>query len=73
MFNVGDLVTLKKKGIAKTRYHPDKKIGIVREVRREVFYTYTGELDDAITVYWMPLDTHETVMEFYLEFAEKLC
>ena len=72
MFNVGDFVTLRRSGVATTRHHPDKKIGIVREVRREVFYTYTGELDDAITVYWMPLDTHETVMEFYLEFAEKV-
>ncbi len=71
MFYVGDLVTLKKKGVAKTRYHPDKKIGIVREVKREVFRSYTGDMDDAITVYWMPLSSHETVMEFYLEHLEK--
>ena len=71
MFYVGDLVALKKKGVAKTRYHPDKKIGIVREVKREVFRRYTGDMDAAITVYWLPLDSHETVMEFYLEHLEK--
>ena len=71
MFYVGDLVTLKKKGIAKTRYHPDKKIGIVKDVKREVFLAYTGEMDDSITVYWMPLNSHETMMEFYLEHLEK--
>ena len=73
MFNVGDLVTLRRSGVATTRYHPDKKVGIVKAIRREVFLSYTGDKEDAITVYWMPLDTHETVMEFYLEFAEKTC
>ena len=71
MFYVGDLVTLKKRGVAKTRYHPDKKIGIVKDVKREVFMAYTGEKDDSITVYWMPLNSHETMMEFYLEHLEK--
>jgi len=73
MFNVGDLVILRRSGVATTRYHPDKKVGIVKSVRREVFLSYTGDKEDAITVYWMPLDAHETVMEFYLEFAEKVC
>ena len=71
MFYVGDLVVLKKRGIAKTRYHPDKKLGIVKDVKREVFMAYTGEKDDSITVYWMPLNSHETMMEFYLEHLEK--
>lgn len=71
MFYVGDLVTLRKTGVAKTRYHPDKKVGIVRSVKREVFYTYTGDMDDAITVFWIPLNSHETIMEFYLERLEK--
>jgi hypothetical protein len=71
MFSVGDLVVLKTKGVATSRYHPDKKVGIIKSIRREVFLSYTGDKEDAITVYWMPLNTHETVMEFYLEFAEK--
>ena len=73
MFNIGDLVVLKRVGVARTRFHPDKKIGIVKSVRREVFLSYTGDKEDAISVYWMPLDTHETMMECYLEFAEEKC
>lgn len=70
MFEVGDLVTLRSSGVATTRYHPDKKIGIVKSIRRQVFLSYTGDKEDAITVYWMPLDAHETVMEFYLVHVE---
>jgi len=72
MFNVGDLVILKNEGVARTRYHPEKRVGIVKSVRREVFLSYTGDREDAVTVYWMPMDTHETMMEFYLVHAESV-
>ena len=71
MFEIGDLVVLKKSGVASTRYHPDKKVGIIKSIRRKVFLSYTGDKEDAITVYWMPLDAHETVMEFYLVHVER--
>jgi len=71
MFNVGDLVRFKNKGIAKSRYNPDKKIGIVISVRRNVFMSYDNHMEDLIVVRWMPWDKEERMMEFYLEHLEE--
>ena len=71
MFDVGDLVRFKNKGIAKSRYSPDKKIGIVISVRRDVFKSYDSSMEDLVVVRWMPLGKEERMMEFYLEHLEK--
>ena len=71
MFDVGDLVRFKNKGIAKSRYSPHKRIGIVTSVRRDVFKSYDNSMEDLIVVRWMPCDTEEGMMEFYLEHLEK--
>lgn len=71
MFDVGDLVRFKAKGITKTRYNPNKKIGIVVSVERDMFDSYDGSKEDLIVVRWMPWDKEERMMEFYLEHLEK--
>jgi len=71
MFNVGDLVRFKNKGIAKSRYNPDKKIGIVISIERDMFDSYGGSKEDLIVVRWMPWDKEERMMEFYLEHLEE--
>ena len=71
MFNVGDLVRFKTKGITKSRYNPDKKIGIVISVRRNVFMSYDNHMEDLVVVRWMPWDKEERMMEFYLEHLEE--
>lgn len=71
MFDVGDLVRFKAKGIVKTRYNPNKKIGIVVSVERDMFDSYDGSKEDLIVVRWMPWDKEERMMEFYLEHLEK--
>jgi hypothetical protein len=71
MFNVGDLVVFKNKGIAKSRYSPNKRIGIVISVRRDVFKSYDNSMEDLIVVRWMPWDKEERMMEFYLEHLVK--
>lgn len=70
MFNVGDIVRFKKTGITKSRYSPNKKIGIVISVRRNVFMSYDGSKEDLVVVRWMPWDKEERMMEFYLEHLE---
>ena len=71
MFDVGDLVRFKNKGITKSRYNPDKKIGIVTSVRRNVFMSYDGSKEDLVMVRWMPWDKEERMMEVYLEHLEE--
>ncbi len=71
MFDVGDLVVCKSKGIAKLRYSPDKRIGIVISVKRDVFKSYDNSMEDLVIVRWMPSDTEERMMEFYLEHLVK--
>ena len=71
MFDVGDLVRFKKTGIIKSRYSPNKKIGIVISVRRNVFMSYDGSKEDLVVVRWLPWDKEERMMEFYLEHLEK--
>jgi|13_taG_2_1085334.scaffolds.fasta_scaffold152648_1 hypothetical protein len=68
MFNVGDLVKFKDKGVAKrNREHPDKTIALVIAIERDQYWSYTGEMDDRITVQWMPLGKEESMPEFLLE------
>ena len=71
MFDVGDLVRFKASGIVKSRYSPDKKIGIVISVKRDVFKSYDNSMEDLVIVRWMPSDKEERMMEFYLEHLEK--
>jgi len=71
MFDVGDLVRFKKTGIIKSRYSPNKKIGIVISVRRNVFMSDDGSKEDLVVVRWLPWDKEERMMEFYLEHLEK--
>jgi len=68
MFEIGDLVKFKDKGVAKrNREHPDKVIAIVVAIDRDVFWTYTGDKDDSVTVQWIPLGAQESMPEFLLE------
>ena len=68
MFNVGDLVRFRDKGVVKrNREHPDKTIALVIEIERNVFRTYQGDYDDRIKVRWMPLGKEEVMPEFLLE------
>jgi hypothetical protein len=68
MFEIGDLVKLKRKGVCLSfRDHPDKICGLVVEIEREAFYTYEGDYDDRITVKWLLLDLKEELPEFLLE------
>jgi len=71
MFEIGDLVRFKKTGIARSRYNPNKKIGIVVSVERDMFDSYDGSKEDLVLVRWMPWDKEERMMEFYLEHLEK--
>jgi len=72
MFEIGDLVKLKRKGVCLSfREHPDKICGIIIAIEREVFYTYEGDLDDRVTVKWLLLDTEEELPEFLLEKVTK--
>jgi|TARA_R110000772_G_scaffold146188_1_gene256327 hypothetical protein len=71
MFEIGDLVRFKRTGITRSRYNPDKKIGIVVRIERNMFDSYDGSKEDLIVVKWMPYDKEERMMEFYLEHLEK--
>jgi hypothetical protein len=71
MFNVGDLVRFKPSGIVRTRYNPNKKLGIVIKVERNVFMSYNGTREDMIEVVWLPSQQRERMMEFYLEMVEE--
>jgi len=68
MFEIGDLVQFKKEGaFTKTREHPDKQIGLIVDLERNVYMTYKGGWDDQIKVYWMPYGEEEVMPEFLLE------
>ena len=68
MFEVGDLVRFKKKGVfTKTREAPHKKIGLISEIEREVYHSYDGDCDDKITVIWLGSNDKESMPEFLLE------
>ena len=69
MFEVGDLVRFKASGIVRSRYNPNKRFGIVTNVKRKVFDSYDGKKEDLITVKWMPWNKEERMMAFYLEYA----
>ena len=71
MFDIGDLVEFKKSGIIRSRYSPDKKVGIITGIERNMFDSYDGEKQDLIIVRWMPWGKEERVMEFYLEHLAK--
>ena len=71
MFNVGDLVRFKPSGIVRTRYNPNKRIGIVTKVERNVFMSYNGTREDMIEVVWIPSQQRERMMEFYLEMVKE--
>jgi hypothetical protein len=71
MFNVGDLVVFKSTGIVKSRYDPLKKLGIILTIERNVYQSYDGTKEDAIGVFWIPLQQEERLMEFYLEHLEE--
>lgn len=71
MFNVGDLVRFKRSGIVRSRYNPNKRLGIVINVERSVFKSYNGDMEDMVEVLWIPWNTAERLMEFYLEPLEK--
>jgi hypothetical protein len=70
-FEIGDLVRFKSSGIIRSRYNPNKKIGIITGVKKKVFDSYDGKKEDLITVKWMPWDKEENMMSFYLEPVEK--
>lgn len=70
MFNVGDLVRLKQTKIARSRYGPDKIVGIVVSIEREKFDSWDGKKEDYIKVRWMPWGKEEMLMGFYLEHME---
>lgn len=68
MFEIGDLVQFRKEGaFTKSREHPDKEIGLIVDLERNVFLTYAGDYDDQIQVYWMPGGITEAMPEFLLE------
>ena len=73
MFEIGDLVRFKPSGIVRTRYNPNKKIGIIVKIERNMFDSYDGTKQDLIVVKWMPWDKEERMMEFYLELMENPC
>ena len=73
MFELGDLVRFKSSGIVRSRYNPNKKIGIITEIQRGVFDSYDGKKEDLIWVKWMPWDKTEKLMAFYLELVEQEC
>jgi len=73
MFQIGDLVRFKSSGIIRSRYNPNKKFGIVVDVKRGVFDSYDGKKEDLIWVKWMPWNHTEKLMAFYLEPMEKGC
>ena len=70
MFDVGDLVRFKPSGVSRSRYNPNKPIGIVVRIERNMFDSYDGSKEDLIVVRWMPWDKEERMMEFYLEHLE---
>jgi hypothetical protein len=70
MFDVGDLVRFKASRIVRSRYNPNKKIGIVVSIERNMFDSYDGSKEDLVVVRWMPWDKEERMMEFYLEHLE---
>ena len=70
MFDVGDLVRFKPSGVSRSRYNPNKTIGIVVRIERNMFDSYDGSKEDLIVVRWMPWDKEERMMEFYLEHLE---
>ena len=68
MFEIGDLVKFRGKGVVKkNREHPGKQLGIVIAITRNLFWTYEGDKDDSITVHWTPLGIQESMPEFLLE------
>ena len=72
MFEIGDLVRFKKTGVAnKMRAKPDKRLALIVSIEREVYYSYTGELDDKVSVIWLGTEVEETIPEFYLEKVDK--
>ena len=70
MFDVGYLVRFKPSGVSRSRYNPNKAIGIVVRIERNMFDSYDGSKEDLIVVRWMPYDKEERMMEFYLEHLE---
>lgn len=67
MFEVGDLVRFKPSGIVRSRYNPNKKLGMIIWIERDRFLSYNGDKEDLVEVLWFPWNQSERVMEFYLE------
>jgi len=72
MFEIGELVELKKTGVVNAnRFHKDKVCGIVCKIERDHFRSYTGSLTDKITVLWLPLNEKETMPENFIQKLNK--
>jgi hypothetical protein len=67
MFEVGDMVRFKPSGIVMSRYNPNKRLGIITYIERNMFLSYNGTREDLVEVFWMPWGKRERMMEFYLE------
>ena len=68
MFEIGDLVELRTKGVVNSlRYHPDKLIGIIKDIERNSFWSYKGDYIDKVVVFWTPLGEEERIPETFLK------
>ena len=73
MFEIGDLVRFKASGIYRGRHNPNKKLGIVVDIHRNLVESLWGDKQDVLIVKWMPWDKEERVMNFYLEHLGEKC
>jgi hypothetical protein len=71
MFEIGDLVRFKASGIYRGRFNPNKRLGIVVDIKRNTVESLWGEKQDLVIVRWFPWDQEEKTMEFYLEHMTK--
>ena len=71
MFEIGDLVRFKASGIYRGRFNPNKRLGIVVDIKRNTVESLWGEKQDLVIVRWFPWDREEKTMEFYLEHMTK--
>ena len=72
MFEVGDIVRFRKTGVAnKMRAKPGNYVALVVSVDREVYHSYSGDLEDRVHVVWLGTEVEECMPEFYLEKVEE--
>ena len=68
MFEIGDLVKFRSKGVVKAnRETPNKTLALIIDIERNVFRTYRGDYDDRIKLRWLPSGEEESIPEFLLE------